>query len=97
MRKELRELAEQIILEGTELASISAQGITFKNFREEEGTLFVEVLSGIETLANLYKIKNVNIEDAIVRLEDYGICFYQYVAEDKRKEVFYKLLLGNVK
>ena len=97
MRKDLRELADQIILGGAELAAVSERGITFNNFREEEGTLFVEVLCGIEILANLYKIKNVNIEDAIVRLEDYGICFYQYVAEDKRKEVFYKLLLGNVK
>ncbi len=76
------------------LESLVAEGVVIQHFRVEDGTVYVALVRGIEKVANMYGIKSVNIEDGIVRAEEDGICFYQYVMERDREKVFGELLLG---
>lgn len=93
MRKELTDIAEQIIIAGEGLKKLEDEGVVIQHFRVEDGTLYVALIRGIEKVANMYGFKSVNIEDGIVRVAEDKICFYQYVLEHDRKKVFDELKL----
>ena len=97
MRKDLKELADQIILAGKGIEPLVEKGVVVQNFRVESDTVYIALVVGIETVANTYGIKSVNIDDGVVRVEEDGICFYQYVLERDRERVFGELLLGGNK
>lgn len=94
MREELRELADQILLAGEKAQKLEREeGVIVANFRSYDGKVYVNLLNGIEKVANLYALKSIFIEDGIVRAEDDGICFYQFVVPEDRKRVFEALKL----
>lgn len=94
MRKELKELCGQVMLAGRGLVPLMEKGVAIQSFRVEDDTVYVALVRGIEAVANMYGFKSVNIKDGIVRIEEDGICFYQYVLERNREAVLDKLLLG---
>lgn len=94
MREELRELADTIILAGEKAKRLEKEeGVIVANFRSFNERVYVNLLNGIERVANLYALRSIFIEDGIVRAEDEGICFYQFVAPEDRKRVFEALNL----
>ena len=93
MREDLKRLAEDIILVSEKLKPLEDEGVVIQHFRVEDGVLYVALIRGIEKVANMYGFKNVNIEDGIVRITEDKICFYQYVLERDRKQVFNELKL----
>ena len=93
MRKDLKELADQVILAGQGLAPLVEQGVVIQSFRVEDNIVYVALVRGIEKVANIYGLKSIFIEDGIVRAEDDGICFYQYVLKKDRKRIFEELTL----
>ncbi len=97
MREGLKELADQIILAGRGIAPLIEKGVAIQHFRVENDVVYVALVRGIETVANTYGFKSVNIEDGVVRIEEDGVCFYQYVLERDREKVFGELLLGGKK
>ncbi len=97
MRADLRELADQIILAGRGIAPLIEKGVAIQHFRVEGDVVYVALVRGIEVVANTYGFKSVNIEDGVVRIEEEGICFYQYVLERDRERVFSELILGGKK
>ena len=97
MREDLRELADQIIFAGRGIVPLIEKGVAIQHFRVEGDMLYVALIRGIEVVANTYGFKSVNIEDGVVRIEDEGICFYQYVLERDRERLFSVLMLGGKK
>ena len=97
MREDLIELADQIILAGRGIAPLIEKGVAIQHFRVEGDMLYVALVRGIETVANTYGFKSVNIEDGVVRIEDEGICFYQYVLKKDRERIFNRLILKGEK
>ncbi len=97
MREDLKELADQIILAGRGIVPLIEKGVAIQHFRVEGDMLYVALVRGVETVANTYGFKSVNIEDGVVRIEDEGICFYQYVLERDRERIFNRLILKGEK
>ena len=93
MRKELKELTDQIVIAGLGMIPLLEMGVVIQHFRVEDNEVCVALVSGIEKVANAYGFKNVNIEDGIVKIDEDGLCFYQYVLEKDREKVYDELIL----
>lgn len=94
MREELRELADTIILAGEKARELEKEaGVIVAGFRGFDEYVCINLLKGIEQIANLYALRNIFIEYGIVRAADDGICFSQFVMPEDRKRVFETLKL----
>ena len=94
MKEDLKILSERIVLAGEVTDRLEREyDVRVQSFRCADGCVYINLISGIEKLANLYGIKSIMIEDGIVRAETEDVSFYQYVMPDKRNEVFKALQL----
>lgn len=94
MNKDLTILAERIILAAEPVKKLEKEyGVRVQSFNCVGSSVYVNLISGIEVVANLYGIKSICIEDGIVKAEAEEVSFYQYVMPQDRNEVFKALQL----